>query len=104
DVVVIFHLDVRHWSEEENNCEDDDDHRDECVWNPEPFTAGTDAGRIFRIEKRAACDRHEEQADAVDRLREIDPRRRVLRRTEYGGVRVRDRFEKGEARSDNANA
>ena len=77
---------------------------DEGVRNPEPFTAGADAGRIFRIEKRAACDRAEEQADAVNRLRKIDPRRRVLRRTEHGGVRVRDRFEKGEARSDDANA
>src|SRR5438874_12991929 len=74
------------------------------LWNPEPFTAGTDAGRIFRIEERAACDRAEEQADAVNRLREIDPRRRVLRRTEHGGVRVRDRFEKRETRRDDANA
>src|SRR5438874_8291981 len=47
------------------------------LWNPEPFTAGTDAGRIFRIEERAACNRAQEQADAVNRLREIDPRRRV---------------------------
>src|SRR4029077_19280934 len=65
DVVVIFHLDVGHGREKKDNREDNYDHADEGVRDPELFTAGADAGRIFRIEERAARDWAEEQADAV---------------------------------------
>ena len=93
------------WREEEDDREDDDDHADERRTESRAVSLPVlMPGGIFRIEEHAARDRAEEQADAVHGLREIDARRRVLRRTEHGGVRIRDRFEKGEAGGDDADA
>ena len=44
------------------------------------------------------------KTDAVAGLREVDARRRILHRTENGGVGIRNRFEKGQAGGNDANA
>ncbi len=46
-MVVVLHLDVGHRREEKNDRENDHDHADERVRNPEPFAAGAKACRIF---------------------------------------------------------
>jgi hypothetical protein len=48
----------------------------------------------------AAEERSEERTDTVERLRQIEPRRRGLRRPQHGDERIGRGFEKGQAESD----
>ena len=104
NMVIVFHLDVWHRREEEDDRKNYHDDADERVRNPEPFAAGAYAGRILRIEERATGDWAEEQADAINGLREVDAGCGVLRRTEHSRVGICDGFEKGEPGGDHAYA
>ena len=88
----------------EYDGKDDDHDRDTGVRNPERLATRALSCGVLGIEKHAAGDRSENQADAVAGLGEIDAGGGIFLWPQHRGVGIGDGFQEGETSGNDADA